>query len=49
MAGNSGVDVFCQVVLAHELWIVEGRIVGGEEEDAGEEELIVGAFALSGF
>jgi len=46
MSGYGGVDVVCQVVFAHELWVVEGCVVGGEEEDAGDEELVVGAFAL---
>jgi hypothetical protein len=34
------------MVLAYELWVIEFRLVGGEEEDAGEEELVVDTFAL---
>ena len=46
MAGYGGVDVVCQMVFAHELWIVEGCVVSGEEKNAGDQELVVGAFAL---
>lgn len=46
MSDYGGVNVVCQMVFAHKLWVVESRVVGGEEEDAGNQELVVGAFAL---
>jgi hypothetical protein len=34
------------VVVAHELCVIEFRVVCGEEDDAGKEELVVDTFAL---
>jgi hypothetical protein len=41
-----GIDVVCQVVVVHQLCIVEVRVVGCEEEDTREQELVVDAIAL---
>lgn len=40
------VDVICKVVVSDELWVVEVRVVGGKEEDAGNKEFVIGAVAL---
>lgn len=36
------------MVFADKDRVVEGRLVGQEEEDAGEEELVIDALALQG-
>lgn len=46
MALYCGVDVVCEVVLVHQLGVVEVRVVGYEEEDTGDQELVVDAIAL---
>ena len=46
VALQSGVDAVCEVVLVHELVVVEIRVVGCEEEDAREEKFVVNAVAL---
>jgi hypothetical protein len=46
MTLQSGIDTVCEVVLVHELVVVEVCAVGCEEEDASEEEFVVDAVAL---
>jgi hypothetical protein len=41
-----GVNVVCEVVLVHELGVVEVCVVGYEEEDTRDQELVVDALAL---
>lgn len=43
---DRGVGVVCQVVLVHQVCVVEVCVVGCEEEDTREQELIVNTFAL---
>lgn len=43
---DRGVGIVCQVVLVHQLCVVEGSVVGGKEEDTRKEELVVNTVAL---